>query len=62
MKILYLILPLWFLVGLPLFVQNSIFPAKNQFETYKQAQSEASPKRQKNHRGSGRRNMKVNKS
>ena len=61
MKILYFIVPLWIFVALALFVQNSISQANNQFDTYKQTE-DTSPERQPDHRGSGRRHMKVDKS
>lgn len=54
MKILYAYLTLWTLVASPSFVQNSVFQAENQFDTYKQARNNSSAGR-KGHRGSGRR-------
>ncbi|MGD1910853.1 MAG: hypothetical protein ACFB2X_08360 [Rivularia sp. (in: cyanobacteria)] len=61
MKILYLMLPLWILVALSSFVQNSIPQALNQFDTYKKVEKKPS-KEKKEHRGSGRRYIKVDKS
>ncbi|MGB3652284.1 MAG: hypothetical protein WBA41_13865 [Rivularia sp. (in: cyanobacteria)] len=55
MKILYFVLPLWILVASPSFVQNSQQIASNQFDLRQQLQQHKSPKRGKDHRGSGRR-------
>lgn len=54
MKILYFILPLLILVASPSLAQNSIFQSNNQLDTYKQVLKKY-PRRQKEHRGSGRR-------
>jgi hypothetical protein len=54
MKILYFVFPLWILIALPSFAQNFIPQISNQFNVHKQAQHR-SPKRRKDHRGSGRR-------
>ncbi len=59
MKILYFILPLLISIAPPSFTQNSIFQSNNQLETYKQTLNKdlnKKPRRQKDHRGSGRRN------
>ncbi len=61
MKILYLILPLWILVALFSFFQNSIPQAKNQFDTYQQPENKSSEE-EKEHRGGSRRYTKLNKS
>lgn len=61
MKILYLMLPLWISVALPSFGQSSIPQALNQFDTYKKVEKKPS-KEKKDHRGSGRRYIKVDKS
>lgn len=58
MNILYLISPLLISVASPSFTQNSIFQSNNQFVAYKQTlnkYSNTNPRRQKDHRGSGRR-------
>ena len=60
MKILYFILSLWILVVLPSYIQNSIPQARNQFDTYNKEDKPS--RRQKDHRGSGRRYLRVNKS
>lgn len=53
MLFLYLDLLVWF-SALPSFVQNSIFQANNQFETYEQLQQQKSPEEEEEERGSGR--------
>ena len=62
MKILYSILPLLISVAPPSFAQNYIFQSNNQFDAYKQAlnnYSNRDPRRQKDHRGSGRRSYYI---
>lgn len=54
MKILYFILPLLISVASPSFDQNSISQSNNRLDTYKEVLNKH-PKRQKDHRGSGRR-------
>lgn len=65
MKILYLILPLLVSVAPPSLTQNYINQSNNQLDTYKQRlnkYSNRNPRRQKDHRGSGRRNYYMDNS
>ncbi|MEB3215716.1 MAG: hypothetical protein VKN72_05565 [Nostocales cyanobacterium 94392] len=61
MKKIYLLLPLWILIALPLFAQNFTSQANNQFNINKQTEDKP-PKPRKDHRGSGRRNNIVRNS
>lgn len=58
MKILYFNLSVLILIALPPFIQTSVLQPKDQLDTYEKT-SRKRPRRQKEHRGSGRKNYLI---